>query len=194
MVADLSVHEPKPPEDRDSPLAFSMEGYRGPMTPSPLIPEFWAPGWNSIQALNKFQDEVGGPLRNEIPGIRLITPKKGTEPQYFFRIPQRFQRRAGHWLILPLYHIFGSEELSGRSGPIMERMPNPYLAISSEEADALQVAGEQEVDLLVNERTFRLPILLEPSIPSGVAGLPVLPSLVGVALPAWGRIEKDSRA
>jgi NADH-quinone oxidoreductase subunit G len=193
IVADISVHEPKPPEDCDSPLAFSMEGYRGPL-PSPLIPEFWAPGWNSIQALNKFQEEVGGPLRDERPGLRLIAPQNGAAPHYFADIPQRFERRTDHWLILPLYHIFGSEELSARSGPIMERMPNPYLALSADEAAVHQVAEGQEVGLMLGERLFRLPVVLHSSIPPGVAGLPVLPALAGIPLPAWGRIRMDGAA
>ena len=50
-----------------------MEGYQG-QPPAPLIPRFWAPGWNSVQALNKFQEEVGGPLRGGDPGRRLIEP------------------------------------------------------------------------------------------------------------------------
>ena len=52
---------PEPPHDPDAPLSFSMEGFHGP-PPAALIPRYWAPGWNSVQALNKFQEEVGGPL------------------------------------------------------------------------------------------------------------------------------------
>jgi NADH-quinone oxidoreductase subunit G len=193
MTANKSVHEPTPPEDCDSPLAFSMEGYRGPI-PLPLIPEFWAPGWNSIQALNKFQEEVGGPLRNERPGIRLITPQNGTESRYVADIPQHFERRDDYWLTLPLYHIFGSDELSARSGPIQERMPNPYLALSPEDASAQQIVEGQEVTLVLGERLFHLLVALHSSMPSGIAGLPVLPALAGVSLPAWARIQKDGAA
>ena len=67
MRADQEIHEPPPPQDRDSPLSFSMEGYQGAPPPK-LASHFWAPGWNSIQALNRFQEEVGGPLRGETPG------------------------------------------------------------------------------------------------------------------------------
>ncbi|HEX9385337.1 MAG TPA: NADH-quinone oxidoreductase subunit NuoG, partial [Anaerolineales bacterium] len=71
MQANVSVHEPKPPDDPDAPLAFSMEGYKGQPPPS-LTPRYWSPGWNSEQALNKFQAEVGGPLIGGSPGRRLI--------------------------------------------------------------------------------------------------------------------------
>ena len=193
MVANISIHEPTPPKDPDSPLAFSMEGYRGPM-PSPLIPQFWFPGWNSIQAVNKFQDEVGGPLRNEVSGIRLIAPQNGTGLHYFADIPAPFARRKNQWLILPLYHIFGSEELSARSSPIQERMPTPYLALSPEEARTQQLAEGQEVTVAVGTQKFRLPVLFNASIPSGVAGLPALPSSAGVPFPVWGTIVKDGAA
>ena len=59
ITADVDVSEPKPPEDVDTPLSFTMEGYTGP-PPSALQTRFWAPGWNSVQSLNKFQSEVAG--------------------------------------------------------------------------------------------------------------------------------------
>ena len=80
MFANVSVHEPEPPKDPESPLSFSMEGYQG-IPPAPLIPRFWAPGWNSVQALNKFQTEINGLLMGGEVGKRLIgtcrRPKNG---------------------------------------------------------------------------------------------------------------------
>ena len=68
------MHEPRASQDPDSALAFSMEGYGGPDEPGPLVPFAWSAGWNSPQAWNKFQDEVGGHLRQGDPGVRLIEP------------------------------------------------------------------------------------------------------------------------
>ena len=62
MNADLSVRDRKPENNPDAPLSTTMEGYYGAM-PSALMPYLWAPSWNSNNALNKFQDEVGGPMR-----------------------------------------------------------------------------------------------------------------------------------
>ena len=67
ILANLSVHEPRPPSDPDTPLSFTMEGFQG-QPPSPLITQFWSPGWNSNQSLNKFQEEIAGPLRGGDPG------------------------------------------------------------------------------------------------------------------------------
>ncbi len=94
MHANETIHEPPPPPDPDSPLRFSMEGYHYDGDPA-LIPMFWAPGWNSVQATNKFQQEVGGPLRGGDPGIRLIEPDMSTMPSFFISLPNAFEPRAG---------------------------------------------------------------------------------------------------
>ena len=73
MHADETVFEPKPLDDPQSPLAFSMEGYQG-APPSPIIPRFWAPGWNSPQAINKMQHGPDQPLPGGDVGVRLIEP------------------------------------------------------------------------------------------------------------------------
>ncbi|MGE5419644.1 MAG: NADH-quinone oxidoreductase subunit NuoG [Chloroflexota bacterium] len=71
MNANTTVHEPKPPEDCDSPLNFSMEGY-SKRASSWLVPEYWAPGWNSPQAINKYLEEPGGDPQDGNPGVRIF--------------------------------------------------------------------------------------------------------------------------
>jgi NADH-quinone oxidoreductase subunit G len=188
MLANVTVHEPKPPDDPDSPLAFSMEGYEG-QPPSPLITRFWAPGWNSVQALNKFQSEVGGPLRGGDPGRRLIEPSQVEKAPYFDETPAAFRPRQGEWLVTPLYHIFGSEELSALSPGVAERAPQPYLALNPDAAGALRVKEGEEVELILDSAVYRLPVRFHPALPRGVAGLPVgLRELPWAALPGWGKL------
>ena len=146
MHANVSIHEPEQPHDPDTALAFSMEGYPG-HPPPPLIPRFWAPGWNSIQALNKFQDEVGGPLSGGDPGERLIEPAPGKKTAYFENIPAGFEPRAGEWLLLPLHHIFGSEELSALAPNIAELSAGPYLALNPGDAGDLGLRRVMTVQL-----------------------------------------------
>src|SRR6185312_1717706 len=148
MHANVSIHEPEQPHDPDTALAFSMEGYSG-HPPPPLIPRFWAPGWNSIQALNKFQDEVGGPLSGGDPGERLIEPMPGAgkKAAYFENIPAGFEPRQGEWLLLPLHHIFGSEELSVLAPNIAELSTGPYLALNPGDANDLGLTAGDEVQL-----------------------------------------------
>jgi NADH-quinone oxidoreductase subunit G len=190
MLANITVHEPKPPDDPDSPLAFSMEGYDG-QPPSPLITRFWSPGWNSVQALNKFQSEVGGPLRGGDPGRRLLEPSRVEKAPYFDETPEAFRRRDDEWLVTPLYHIFGSEELSAISPGVAERAPQPYLALNPDDAGALSVSERGEVELVLDGAVYRLPVRFHPDLPRGVAGLPAgLRELPWAALPGWGTVSR----
>jgi NADH-quinone oxidoreductase subunit G len=190
MLANITVHEPKPPNDPDSPLAFSMEGYEG-QPPSPLITRFWSPGWNSVQALNKFQSEVGGPLRGGDPGQRLIEPAQVAKATYFTEAPAAFRPRDGQWLVTPLHHIFGSEELSALSPGVAERSPQPYLALNLHDAVARRVSEGDEVELVLDGVVYRLPVRFHPALPRGVAGLPVgLRELPWAALPGWGTVSR----
>jgi len=90
MSANINVHEPPPPDDPDTPLTFSMEG-SPEQPPSSLLSRYWKPGWNSVQALNKSQQEVGGPLRGDSVGVKLIQPT-GTAG-YYAGIPQASARQ-----------------------------------------------------------------------------------------------------
>ncbi|PYT07284.1 MAG: NADH-quinone oxidoreductase subunit G [Acidobacteria bacterium] len=191
MLAHLSVHEPKPPDDPDSPLSFSMEGYEGP-PPASLIPRFWAPGWNSDQSLHRFQEEVNGPLLGGDPGLRLIEPPPtDARASLFDRIPPPFERRAGEFRLVPLYHIFGSDELSALAPGVAELAPAPYLALHPDDAREAGIADGGTVEIGLAGGGRRLPVRLAPELARGAAGVPVgLPGMEGIRLPEWGRIVK----
>jgi len=178
------MHEPPPPADPDSPLGFTMEGYRGPL-PSPLISQFWAPGWNSIQAVNTYQNEVGGPLRDEMPGVRLIEPVGTKAHQWFTAIPHAFQPTSHQWLLLPLPAVFGGEELSNQSPAIVERFSEPFLSLHPSDGARLNLEDHITIDLVCQGTTYRLAVHLEPSTPVGTAGISLVPELSGVRVPAW---------
>jgi NADH-quinone oxidoreductase subunit G len=201
MSANISVHEPEPPADPDAPFSFSMEGYPGRPPPA-LIPRFWAPGWNSVQAVNKFQDEVGGQLAGGDPGIRLIEPEPNCRMDYFRNIPPAFSHRAGEWQVVPLHHIFGSEALSILAPAIAELAAKPYLALNPEDAAELGLADGASALLQLSrngkadhEMDYEIPVLLKAELRRGVAGLPAgLPGLAGIMLPAWGRVAKAKKS
>lgn len=189
MRANINVSEPQTPPDPDSPLAFTMEGYKGQPPPA-LIPRFWAPGWNSIQALNKYQEEVGGPLRGGSPGIRLIEAATGNPAHYFGEIPAAFAPRTGELLLVPVYHIYGSEERSMLTPGVAELAPAPYIGLNAAAAEGLQAQEGDQIELAYNGTTYHLPVRLMPSLPTGTAGLPAgLPALDGIMLPGWGSLS-----
>ena len=189
MHAPLIMHEPKPVEDADSPLAFSMEGYLG-QPPSPLITHYWSPRWNSVQALNKFQSEVGGPLRHEMPGVRLIESSDKRTVTYFSEAPQLFQIRDDGWLILPWYQIFGSEELSARASVMAERIPEPVLMLHPDDAARLRVTSGERVEFALGDRLHRVPVKLEAAVPCGTAALTIVPGFTDTVLPTWSPIMR----
>lgn len=185
--ANISVVEPKPPDDPDSALAYSMEG-SPKQPPGSLQPFFWSPGWNSIQAVNKFQSEVGGALKGGDPGVRLFEPsQKGV---YFTAIPVPFARHEAEWLIVPIEHIFGSEELSLHAPAVASLAPAPYLALNAADVASLHLEAQPgEVEIELAGTKHRLPLKVLPDLPPGIAGLPAGLTLAqGAVLPAWCRI------
>jgi NADH-quinone oxidoreductase subunit G len=188
MYANINISEPKPPEDPDTAMSFTMEGFKG-IPPAPLIARYWAPGWNSVQSLNKFQSEVAGPLVGGDPGKRLIEPAAVSEVSYYGHVPQAFHPRRDEWKILPFFHIFGSEELSIYTPGIAQLAPAPYLALNQTDAEKLHLEEGEVVEVTLGEISQNLPIRLVESLPSGVAGLPVgLAGMPALALPDWGRV------
>jgi NADH-quinone oxidoreductase subunit G len=175
--APISVHEPRTPQDPDSALAFSMEGYAGPNEPSPLIPFAWAPGWNSPQSWNKFQDEVGGHLRAGDPGVRLIEGR--SELDYFGKVPAAFTA-SSDLRAVPLYHLYGSEELSSLAAPVQTQIPEAYIALAVADATRLGLADGVKTSVKIGDTADELTVRISSSLATGTVGLPV--GVSGVAV------------
>jgi len=178
MRANISVHEPRQPQDKDTMFAFSMEGNNQPSAPRSQIPFAWAPGWNSPQAWNKFQDEVGGKLRHGDPGVRLIEAS-ASGLEYFTAVPASFQAEEGKWRIAPYYHLFGSDELSQRSPVFQSRMPQPYVKLNPADAAKLGVNEGAMVSFSVDGQALSLPLVISAGLTAGQVGLPM--GLPGIA-------------
>ena len=192
MHAHIHVSEEKPPEDPDSPLTYTMEGYRL-QPPSAMIPFFWAPGWNSVQSINKYQEEIGGSLRGDEAGLRLIEPQAGAAPKFFTDLPEIFMPLQDHLWMVPLHHIFGSEELSARAKAVAQRVPENYVLINNEDARELHLSPGALLSFDVNRQPYELPVTVSASIPKGIAGMPYgLPGLPFVDLPAWAILKKPA--
>lgn len=171
MRANLSVHEIRQPQDSDSAMSFSMEGVSGPTNDSQLIPFAWAPGWNSPQAWNKFQVEVGGHLRAGDPGVRLI--EAAANANYFAQVPVTISGLQS----APLYHMYGSDELSSRSEVVATRLPAAYVALNNNDAKNLGVIEGQSVEVSVGDIRFVVPVKLSAQLADGVVGIPMLDGL-----------------
>jgi len=190
LRAHLAVSEPRPPDDLDGPLSFSMEGYAG-RAPAALANIYWAPGWNSAQSLNKFQSEISGPIKGGDPGERLLDRPSSANAASRIDVSLSRTGRSSErdldtgLLAVPRHHIFGSEELSALAPAIAERSTGLYAELHPDAARALGLVEGALVRVKLERRELVLPLHLEPDLPSGLVTLPVgLPDLAGLDLPA----------
>jgi NADH-quinone oxidoreductase subunit G len=192
MRANLSVHEPRAPQDKDSALAFSMEGFNNGNAPAgALIPFAWAPGWNSPSSWNKFQDEVGGNLRSGDPGIRLIEPVDNTSIKFSSDLPDAFRARDNALRVLPLYHIFGSDELSARAPVVESRIPAPHAVLGTADAQRLDIAEDGVLSVRIGDVSRELPVKIDAQLPSGCIGLPVGLCDLPIGATTWAAVGKS---
>ena len=85
-------------------------------------------------------------------------------------IPAAFERRAGEWRLVPLFHIFGSEELSAHASGIAALAAEPYLALCLEDAESLGLDEGGEAALSLDAGQLLLPVRLRRSLPAGGRG------------------------
>ncbi len=149
MLADVSVHEPKQPQDPESALAYTMEGNQD-HAPASLRAYTWAPGWNSNQSIHKFQSEVGGPDKTEVPGLHLFAGTNELTP---------YNVTASASSLVPQHHIFGSDLLSSYADELSTLAPAPYARMNRAMAESLGVnqgdglaAGNVQMTVLIDER------------------------------------------
>ena len=172
MRAPLSIHEPKQPTDKDSALTFSMEGYVGNQTPSPLVPFAWSAGWNSPQAWNKFQDKVGGSLKGGDSGIRLFD-RLAKRPARTFVAPAPVLVNAESFRLVPMHHIFGSGEFTVKTPAMESRIPDAVFAVGEQDAARLNVQDGQTITVKAGDTSIVLPVQVIEYLPTGYIGYPI---------------------
>ncbi|TAK60858.1 NADH-quinone oxidoreductase subunit NuoG [Methylobacter sp.] len=196
MHSNINVNEPAQPSDIETPFAFSMEGDTAHVPPA-LLPVIWAPGWNSNQAINKFQQEIGGHLHGGDAGVCLIEAS-GTMP-WFSDIPSAFKPEQDQWHIMPLPHIFGTEELSLHSSPIVERLPAFCVLLNPLDSETLEVDSGDQVGIcdLSGDLILKAPVQTELTLPRGLigitAGLPAFQSLQNITQVTLKKVNQEGR-
>ncbi|GMG86683.1 NADH-quinone oxidoreductase subunit NuoG [Biformimicrobium ophioploci] len=182
MYANLCVAEKKQPVDDDSPLSYSMEGAHSEAPPA-LASSSWAPGWNSNQSINKFQDEVGGHLRGGESGLRLTLEEAGSDSGWKTEIPNAFAADPEQLLIVPRYCVFGSDELSNEAPGVRELSARAKLLVSSLDADRLDIRNHDRVGLQIRDQDLELDAELCADLPAGMVCLPMgIPGLPHIDL------------
>ncbi|URJ33140.1 NADH-quinone oxidoreductase subunit NuoG [Candidatus Blochmannia vicinus] len=172
---NVDVHEPCIEKDDDTMFSFSMEGSHNVRSIHKQVAFAWAPGWNSPQAWNKFQDKVGGHLYSGDPGVRVLHTNNSSILSWFDMIPKSFKimKNFDRWLIVPYWHLFGSEETSQRAKCIQDYMPNPYVMINQLDALQLNIKKNMLLKFTCAEQILCLPIKFSINLPKGHIGLPL---------------------
>jgi len=190
MNSNIEVSEPGISQDTGSPMAFSMEGQQE-SPPSSLVPFYWTPGWNSVQAMYYYLNEPNGQMKGGDPGTRLIEPNEEGTGSYFKIKIQTIEAPKDEWLIIPVYQIFGSEELSSASTSITRRIQEPFVYMNQKDAEIFDTEGGDLIQLEISESKLNIRVKIENSLRQGIAGLSVnLPGMQFIDLPGRGKFYK----
>jgi NADH-quinone oxidoreductase subunit G len=188
--ANIMVSEAKLPQDPDSPLAFSMEG-QNEFPPSSLVPFYWFPGWNSVQAMYNYLNEPDGQMKGGDPGVRLFEKSTGSKRDNLEYNSQKSEVHKDELKIVPVYQIFGSEELSAVSPSIIERIQEPFVFINPKDSEIFQLSDGESVMLEISNIKLNVKVKTEKSIVQGMAGLSVnLPGMPYTDIPGSGKFHK----
>lgn len=177
MRAPISVHEPMQPKDWDTSLTFSMEGYSGKQTPSSMIPFAHAPGWNSPQAWNKYQDKVGGHLKNGDPGVRLFDMLERLPTRQYIAPEASSTTKTdivkGQAKLVPVYNIYASSMMASRSPIVAEQLPVAAWRIGIDDAKDWNIATGDYLAIEIDKQQIALPVQLVNYLAEGCIGYPV---------------------
>ncbi len=185
-----AVSEPKPPVDNDSPYAFSMEGYQG-FPPPGMVPFYWSPGWNSVQAMYKYAERPDDSGECNSNGVLLFSESGGSSIDYFTNIPEIKIRGKRNLIVVPVPQIFGSEELSSKSGPVSERIQETSVLMNSREIARLNASENDRIRLSVNNTLINAVLKADDNMADGVAGLSlIINRMPYIDLPGTGKAEK----
>ncbi|MBP2281504.1 NADH-quinone oxidoreductase subunit G [Psychrobacter sp. PL19] len=189
MRAQISVHEPMQPKDLDTGLTFSMEGYSGEQTPSSMIPFANSAGWNSPQAWNKYQDKVGGSLKNGDPGVRLFDQLERLALRQYIAPESSSQAttdiQQGYAKLVPIHNIYGSSMMASRSPIVAEQLLTATWHIGIDDAKDWDIGAGDYLAIEVDKQQITLPVQLVQYLAEGCIGYPVgQVSIIHPSMPA----------
>ena len=170
LHAHESVSEAKQPEDLDSALGYTMEGT--PINkPSALMPQVWSPGWNSNEAINKFQEEINGPLKGGEAGLRLFDKLQDLPLASVTLIPS-ITIGAGQILAHSQSYLFGSDQASHLSKALRQRTGDLSASIHPDTAVQMGLTGVAVVCVELAQAQWHLPLTLDASMAMDLLLLP----------------------
>ena len=130
-------------------------------------------------------------VANGDPGVRLIEPQPESNLPYFDAIVSSSSETA--LTALPLFHIYGSEELSVLAPSVVELAPKLYVMLHAEEARERALADGDTVAVKIDGTSIIAPLRTSESMACGVLGLPAgIPGAPYLNLPASAEIVRSA--
>jgi len=112
MTADVDVKEPQPPPDADG---RSRSRWRGKHPPSLRTDPATVGARVELRAgVMRFQTEVFGHCSRR-SGLPLVEAAPESAIRYETQVPGPLDLGPDEFLAVPIYHVFGSEELSAHA-------------------------------------------------------------------------------
>lgn len=141
MLANQTVHEPKPFAEDGADYKQSMEGIVAGHDSTKPLAYSWSPGWNSNQSNHKFKAEYGhAKTKRAEPAV------SPSEKPYWFKWQSSWSSSSkANFKILPLYKVFGSDSLSIEAMAIAKLSSEACLYINPRQASELGMAEGQIV-------------------------------------------------
>ena len=111
-------------------------------------------------------------MRGEAAGRRLIEPCPSAQAsEHPPQLLKGFSQTEGKLQLVPLYRVFGSDELSSRSPALAELSVGAEIELRSENAQALGVSNGDGVVLQLNgQETGPFEVAVNDSLAPGCAG------------------------
>jgi NADH-quinone oxidoreductase subunit G len=141
MLANQTVHEPKPFIEIGAPYKHSMEGIQAGQSKEFPMAYSWSPGWNSNQSNHKFRDEYRGSELAQQEGVLCIAAKHSD--QWFKWQADWSKNSKAQWQILPLQKVFGSDNLSLHALPIAQLKVQAQIVLSAVDSGKLGFTSGQ---------------------------------------------------
>jgi len=167
-----------------------MEG-QPELPPSSMVPFYWTPGWNSVQAMYNYLDEPDGHMKGGDPGVRLFGANNEGNLNYLDIDFINSESKKEELLLIPVYKIFGSEELSGISQSVLKRIPEPFVLLNQNDAGENQLKDGDPVLIEMLDKQLQVKVKIENSVVKGMAGLSTgFPGMPYIDMPCGARLRK----
>jgi len=162
MLANQTVHEPKPFAESGAPYKQSMEGCQAGQDDEQPLAYSWSPGWNSNQSNHKFKDEYRGTELGEQKGLRCIA---ATDKKQWYKWQASWSKISKEkWKILPLQKVFGSDSLSLYALPVAQLKASAQLVINASQGQKMDLHAGQL--LCCDDEPIMFQLVLSKQVPT----------------------------